>query len=51
MKTRANRSSRFALVSSTFGTTLVCILVAWVVSSLAFAPWAVPAAGHSHHLF
>ena len=33
-----NRSSLHLLVSSTLGTTLVSILAAWVVSSLAFAP-------------
>jgi hypothetical protein len=38
MKTRANRSSHFGLVSSTLGTTLVSILAAWVVNSFVFAP-------------
>jgi hypothetical protein len=51
MKTRANRS--FVLVSSTFGTTLVSILAAWVVSSFVFAPvLAAPEATvSSHHLY
>ena len=54
MKTRANRSSHFALVSSTLGTTLGSILAAWVVSSIAFAPvLATPDVGphSSHHLY
>jgi hypothetical protein len=53
MKTRANHS--FALVSSTFGATLLSILAAWVVSSIAFAPvLPTPDVGHSntsHHLY
>jgi hypothetical protein len=55
---RPNRSSPCVFVSSTVGTTLVSILAAWVISSLAFAPLVttpdVPRAGHSksgHHLF
>jgi hypothetical protein len=55
MKTRANRSSHVALVSSTFGTTLLSILAAWVVSSIAFAPVSpTPDVSHSnmsHHLY
>jgi hypothetical protein len=52
MKTRANRSSHFALVTSTLGTTLGSILAAWVVSSFVFAP--VPGllpTISSHHLY
>jgi hypothetical protein len=47
---RKTRSSPHVLVTSTLGTTFVCILAAWVVSSLAFAPLAMPDVG-SHHLF
>jgi hypothetical protein len=38
MKTLIKRSRPLVFVSSTLGTTLMSILVAWVVSSLAFAP-------------
>ncbi len=55
---RKNRSFPNVLVTSTLGTTLVSILAAWVVSSLAFAPVVatpdVPKASYSepgHHLF
>ena len=55
MMTRANRSSHFALVTSTLGTTLGSILAAWVVSSIAFTPGLpTPDVSHSntsHHLY
>jgi hypothetical protein len=53
-RSRKTYSSRYVLVTSTLGTALVCILAAWVVSSLAFAPLAMLDIGHahpSHHLF
>jgi hypothetical protein len=50
-----NLSSSYLLMSSTAGTTFASILVAWLASSLAFAPATldVPKAGRSagHHLF
>jgi hypothetical protein len=53
MKTRANRSSHFALVTSALATTLGSILAAWVVSSLALSPVAASrdVGPSSHHLF
>ncbi len=55
MKTLIHSSPSLAFVSSTLGTTLMSILVAWVVSSFVFAPiLAAPEAGptvSSHHLY
>ena len=54
MKTLIHSSPPFVFVSSTLGTTLMSILAAWVVSSLASAPLAMPDVGRahpSHHLF
>ena len=53
---RPNRSSSYLLMSSTAGTTFASILVAWLASSLVFAPATldVPTASRahpSHHLF
>jgi hypothetical protein len=54
MKTLIHSSPPLVFVSSTVGTTLMSILAAWVVSSLAFAPLAMPDVGSahpSHHLY
>jgi hypothetical protein len=52
---RPNRSSSYLLMSSTAGTTFASILVAWLASSLAFAPATldVPTASRAYpsHLF
>jgi hypothetical protein len=55
MKTLIRSSPSLVFGSNTLGTTLMSILVAWVVSSFVFAP--VPAApesgptASSHHLY
>jgi hypothetical protein len=52
MKTLIHSSPSLAFVSSTLGTTLMRILVAWVVSSFVFAPvLAAPHTSSSHHLY
>jgi hypothetical protein len=55
MKTLIHSSPPLVFVSSTLGTTLMSILVAWVVSSFVFAPvLAAPEAGPTvsgHHLY
>ncbi len=55
---RPNRSSPYILVSSTVGTTIISILAAWVVSSLAVAPVVIEAPATQgttqsspHHLY
>ena len=53
MKTLIHSSRPLVFVSSTLGTTLMSILVAWVVSSFVFAPVlpAPEATVSSHHLY